>query len=240
MEKNEKSSKEETLHGKCFPGESPEYRRARNELLRAESELRRRSEEVAALRRKLPPGGLVPENYVFEEATEDGGTREVKISDLFSPGKDTLLIYSFMYGPNESKPCGACASILDSLDGTVPHTEQRVNLVAVAKSPLPRILDFSRKRGWRHLRILSSANNHYNRDYLAENPDGSQMPILNVFRKDTEGIRHFWGSELLYYPDEEGRERHVDFIWPIWNLLDVTPEGRGTAWDFPKLSYGPE
>lgn len=215
-----------------FPGESPEYRAARGRLLEAEAELRRQTEAVAAMRRKLPPGGPVSEDYEFEGA--DG---PVRLSELFASDQDTLVVYSFMYGPQMERACPSCTSILDSLDGAAPHLEQRVSLAVVARSGLPRILDHARERGWRNLRLLSSAGNDYNPDYLAETTEGAQMPMLNVFRRDNGEVRHFWGTELLQAPWEPGQEpRHVDFIWPIWNVLDATPGGRGTDWG-PSLSY---
>jgi predicted dithiol-disulfide oxidoreductase (DUF899 family) len=227
----------EALHDIGFPGESPEYRRARNRLLEAEAELRRATEAVAASRRRLPPGGPVPEDYVFEGAAEDGGTREARLSGLFAPGKDTLALYSFMYGPEDEEGCPLCTSILDSLDGNAPHLTQRLSLAVVAKSPLPRILAHAEARGWRHLRLLSSAGNAYNRDYLGETADGFQLPMLNVFTTDGGEVRHFWGSELLFAAAESGHHpRHIDAIWPIWSLFDFTPEGRGTDW-LPELSY---
>jgi predicted dithiol-disulfide oxidoreductase (DUF899 family) len=216
-----------------FPGESDEYRATRDRLLDAEIELRRSIERVAAARRALPPGGAVPEDYLFEEA---GG--EVRLSELFGPGKDTLAVYSFMYGPEDDRPCPACTSILDSLDGSAVHITQRINLAVVAKSSLGRIRAFADERGWHRLRLLSSAGNTYNRDYFGETPDGAQMPMLNVFVRDGDTVRHFWGSEILYAPPDPGQnERHVDFIWPLWGLLDTTPEGRGKDWQ-PSLSYG--
>jgi predicted dithiol-disulfide oxidoreductase (DUF899 family) len=238
-----------------FPGESSEYREARDGLLEAEIELRRAVEAVAAQRRGLPPGGEVPEDYVFEEGGEEGATREVKLSELFAPGKDTLVIYSFMFprnpqdtrpgpatGPTaalplEETPCPSCTSIIDSLDGAAPHLADRVNLAVVAKSELPRILAFADERGWRRIRLLSSARNDYNRDYLAETEDGEQMPILNVFVRDGDKIRHFWGTEMLFADGDAGQEpRHVDLIWPLWHVLDATPEGREPDWE-PALSY---
>lgn len=217
----------------AFPGESDAYRAARDRLLEAEIELRRSIERVAAMRRGLPPGGAVPEDYVFEDA---GG--EVRLSDLFEPGKDTLAIYSFMYGPEVERPCPACTSIVDALEGSAVHVTQRINLAVVAKSPLDRILAFAEERGWRRLRLLSSAGNSYNRDYFGETPEGAQMPMLNVFVKRDGIVRHFWGSELMNAPADPGQnERHVDSIWPLWNLLDLTPEGRGEDWQ-PSLSYG--
>ncbi len=234
-----------------FPGESGEYRLARNRLLEAEIELRRMTERVAAQRRALPPGGAVPEDYVFEEAV--GGGR-VRFSELCAQGKDTLVIYSFMFprsaadtrpGPAEGEmarlplaetPCPSCTSILDSLDGAAPHLAQRLSLVVVAKSDPARIGSFAHDRGWRHLRLLSSRHNTYNRDYRAETPEGAQLPFLNVFTRDSGGFRHRWGTELLFAPGTEGEEtRHVDSIWPVWNVLDMTPAGRGP--DFLALRY---
>lgn len=235
---SQKSHAPKALHSERFPGETTGYRNARNRLLSAEMELRKQIERVAALRRRLPSGGIVPEDYIFEEAaTEAGGARRVRLSELFSPGKDSLIVYSFMYGPAMEQPCPMCTSFLDSLNGNAQHVAQRVNLAVVARSPLPRILNFAVGRGWNRLRLLSSAGNNYNRDYHGEGPDGSQWPILNVFVKDRGKIRHFYATELLFGRAERGQnQRHVDLLWPLWNLLDVTPEGRGKDW-YPQLSY---
>ena len=230
------------LHAVRFPGESKDYRAARDKLLKAEIELRRNMEQVAALRRKLPPGGPVPEDYEFEEGGPDlddtTSVRRVKLSELFRPGKGSLVVYSFMYGPRMEKACPMCTSILDSLDGTAPHAAQRIDLVVVAGSPIQRIRAFARERGWRNLRLLSSAGNNYNRDYHGETAAGSPIPALNVFTRRGGKTRHFFNAELLYAPEEPGQNgRHVDTIWPLWNLFDFTPEGRGGNW-YPKLSYG--
>lgn len=215
-----------------FPNESKSYRAARSKLLAAEKALRKKVEAVAALRRKLPQGGAVAEDYLFEE---EG--RKTRLSELFVNG-DTLLVYSYMYGPKAAKPCPMCTSMLDSLDGNAKHIAQRTNLVVIARSPIGRILEFARGRGWSNLRFLSSAGNSYNRDYHGEGPDGSQWPMMNVFVRRKGVIRHFWGSELLGAKSEPGQNgRHVDMFWPLWNVLDLTPEGRGGDW-YPKLDYG--
>lgn len=215
-----------------FPNESSAYRSARNKLLNAEKVLRRKVEAVAALRRKLPQGGAVPEDYAF-----DGQEGPVRFSELFVNG-DTLIAYSFMYGTNAVHPCPMCSSMLDALDGNARHIAQRTNLVVIAKSPYARVAEFARARGWRKLRLLSSAGNSYNRDYHGEGPDGSQWPMLNVFVRRKGVIRHFWGSELLAAKSEPGQNgRHVDMLWPLWNALDLTPEGRGKDW-YPKLDDG--
>lgn len=134
-------------------------------------------------------------------------------------------------------PCPSCTAFLDQLDGAAEHASQHVNLAVVGKAPIERILTFASERGWRHLRLLSSAGTTYNRDYLAETAEGDQQPMLNVFHRDGETIRHFWGSELFYAPADPGQEpRHVGTIEPLWNLYDLTPEGRGTDWD-EQLSY---
>jgi predicted dithiol-disulfide oxidoreductase (DUF899 family) len=215
-----------------FPGESAKYRAARDKLLQREIALRRAIESVAAERRKLPLGGALPEDYVF-----DGTDGPVKFSDLFAPGKETLIAYSFMFGPEMTAACSSCTSMLDSLDGAAPHVSQRVNLAVIARSPIDRITAFARERGWRHLRLLSSASNTYNHDYHGENDKGAQMPMMNVFVRRDGKIHHTWGSELLYIPSDPGQNaRHVDIIWPLWNLFDVTPDGRGATW-YPKLRY---
>jgi len=219
-----------------FPNESHEYRKARNELLEAEAALRRQIEEVAALRRKLPLGGPVKEDYVFEEIREGGRVTKVKLSELFAPGQDSLFLYGFMFGPDMKEPCPLCTSMLDGLNGSALHVTQRVNLAVAARSPIQRIKEFAATRGWTNLRLLSSANNRYHRDYLAEDADGNQWPMANVFVKRGRAIHHFWGSELLFNKYEGGDMRHLDLLWPLWNVFDLTPEGRGENW-YPSLSY---
>jgi predicted dithiol-disulfide oxidoreductase (DUF899 family) len=237
------------IMGIALPGESPEYRAARDRLLEQEIGLRRAMEAVAAARRGLPPGGQVKMDYVFRGARADGLHTDVHLSELFEPGKDSLGIYSFMFprdpgdqtpGPRDGEtarlplaegPCPSCAALLDQLDGAAEHASQHINLVAVAKAPLPRVLAFARERGWRRLRLLSSASNTFNADYLAETPDGIQRPMMTVFHRDRDAIRHFWSSELLYAPSDPGQEpRHVGTLEPLWNLFDLTTEGRPACW----------
>ena len=238
-----------------FPGETKEYRAARRRLLEQEVSLRRAMEAVAEARRALPPGGPVPEDYVFQEARKDGSIGDVRLSELFAPGKPSLAIYHFMFprhpsddraGPAHGStaslplaegPCPSCTALLDQLDGAVPHVAQRMNFAIVAKAPAERLHAFAQERGWRHLRLLSSAGSSFNRDYLAEAADGSQQPMMNVFHRRDGTIRHFWGAELLYAPAEPGQDmRHVGTLEPLWNMFDLIPEGRGTGWD-EQLDY---
>jgi len=185
-----------------FPNETTAYRAARNALLAEEIELRRQVERVAAHRRALPTGGEVREDYVFE-----GESGRTKLSQLFAPDKETLAIYSFMFGPERERPCPGCTHFLDALEGSTRHILQRINFVVVAKSPVSRLQAFACERGWRHLRLLSTAGNNYDRDYFGDSTALSaamrdqqefkpgeewDMPILNVFRRDGGTIRHFW------------------------------------------------
>ena len=235
------NSHTQTLHDKRFPGENEEYRAARNALLQAEIDLRRQIEHVAALRRQLPEGGQVPEDYVFEEGapdlTDTETVKQTRFSELFATGKNSLFVYSFMYAPDAEHPCPMCTAILDGLNGNAPHVQDRLNFVVVAKAPVEKVRDWALQRGWHNLRLLSSGNNSYNADYFAEHPEWGQIPSVNVFRKTPYGIRHFYNTELFYVPSETGQDpRHADLFWPLWNTFDVTPEGRGKDW-YPKFSY---
>jgi predicted dithiol-disulfide oxidoreductase (DUF899 family) len=233
-----------------FPGESTAYREARDALLEREIELRREMEAVAQARRELPPGGLVPEDYLF--AGVDG---DVRMSELFAPGRDSLVIYSFMFprdpsddtpGPDtgraaelplHERPCPSCTALLDQLDPALFHAGEHLNFAAVAKAPIEFVADHGDQRGWRSIRLLSSAANTYNRDYHGETAEGFQRPMLNVFTRDGEGIRHFWASELLLAPaDGDEDPRHVGTLEPLWNLLDLTREGRPADW-YERFSY---
>lgn len=239
-----------------FPNETEEYRRVRNDLLAKEIELRRAMEAVAALRRALPPGGLVPEDYVFDAPRPDGGAAKVKLSDLFAQGKDSLITYSFMfpryptdYRPKPAKgatarlkredgPCPSCTAFLDSLDGAAEHIEAAgFNFFVIADAPLERLMAFAGDRGWRHLRLISSAGNTFKRDYHATTPEGHQMPMMTVFHCTRDGVRHFWSSEMFWLESDPGQDpRHAGTIEPLWNMMDLTREGRPSNWD-EQLQY---
>jgi predicted dithiol-disulfide oxidoreductase (DUF899 family) len=214
-----------------FPNESAHYRAARDTLLDAEVALRRQIESVAAMRRNLPLGGAIPSDYEFVDASN----RRMRMSQLFERDAP-LVVYSFMYGPQMKAACPSCTSILDALDGEAPHVVQRVNLAVVAKSPIERILAHARDRGWRNLRLLSSAGNSYNRDYRGEDETGAQQPALNVFVRRDGAVHHTYCTELMGAKPEAGQDpRHVDAIWPLWSVFDYTPQGRGDF--YPALSY---
>jgi predicted dithiol-disulfide oxidoreductase (DUF899 family) len=238
-----------------FPGESEEYRAARDRLLEQEVELRRAMEAVAVARRELPPGGPLPEDYVFQGEGAGGAPTDVRLSELFAPGKDSLALYHFMFprssedprpGPETGRtaelplaqgPCPSCTALLDQLDAVMFHSEPLLNFYAVAGAPLEHVLTFAHERGWRRMRVLSASGNTFKRDYHGESEDGAQIPMLNVFHRDGETIRHFWASELMYAPSDPGQDpRHAGTIEPLWNLFDLTPEGRPDDWH-EQLSY---
>jgi predicted dithiol-disulfide oxidoreductase (DUF899 family) len=233
--------------GVAFPNESREYRAARDRLLRREASLRRDMEAVAAEVRALPPGGAVPEDYEFDHIDAQGVPAKVRLSELFRPGTDTLILYHYMFprhrsdrrpGPGggpmarlpvEEGPCPSCTALLDNWEGAVPHVEGLgANIAAVAKASIERVAAFATHRGWRNLKLLSAAGNNFKRDYHGEDEEGQQMPILTVFHRGDDGaVRLSWASELLYEPAEPGQDpRHVGTVEPMWTLLDLTPRGR--------------
>jgi predicted dithiol-disulfide oxidoreductase (DUF899 family) len=214
-----------------FPGESAEYRRARNDLLAEEIELRRHIERVAAQRRALPPGGIVPEDYRFE-----GESGPVTLSDMFGR-HDTLVTYNWMFGPGRERPCPMCTSLLSAYDGEMPDMLQRVAFAVIGRSPIEKLAAFAKERGWRHLQLYSSAGNTFNRDYAGEDPDGDDVPAFNVFTRSGGTVRHFWAEEMGPWTADPGQDpRGAPDVMPLWTVLDMTPGGRGSDW-YPKLEY---
>lgn len=228
--------------GLRFPGETDRYRQARDDLLKAEIDLRAREEAVSALRRKLPLGGAVPTDYPFDTWDDEAhAVRELRLSDLFRDGKNTLFLYSFMFIPGEKKQplevgCPSCTAIIDAIDGQAKHLNQQINFAVEAEAPIERFQAHARTRGWRHARLLSSAKTKYRHDYHAEDAEGNQLPMATIFVRRNGKTHHFWSSEIFFAAPEPGQDpRHVDFMWPLWAMLDRTPDGRGD-WH-PSLSY---
>lgn len=212
-----------------FPNESPEYRQARNALLAQEIELRRHIERVAALRRALPPGGEIPEDYTFE-----GHDGTVRLPQLFGD-KDTLVIYSMMLGPQRESACPMCTAMLTSWEGAARNLRERVALAVTARSPIERLLDFKQERGWKNLQIYSDIKGDYTRAYVTA--DDADIPGLSVFTRNNGTIRHFWSGEMSGEMADPGQDsRGAPDLDPLWTVLDLTPSGRGATW-YPKLEY---
>lgn len=217
------------MNGVRFPNESDEYRQARNALLAEEIELRRHIERVAEQRRRLPPGGEVTKDYRFE--SEDG---PVSFADFFGD-KQTLVIYSYMYGPERKRPCPMCTSLMSAWDGEAPDVEQRVAFAMVARSPIERLVAFKNERGWKNLKLYSDTSGDYTRDYVSA--EDADVPAFKVFTRKDGTIRHFWSNEMGFETADPGQDpRDAPELMPLWTILDATPEGRGTDW-YPKLEY---
>jgi predicted dithiol-disulfide oxidoreductase (DUF899 family) len=216
-----------------FPNESADYRRARNALLAEEIELRRHIERVAEQRRALPPGGEVIGDYRFQ-----GEHGPIDFAGLFGD-RQSLVVYSYMFGPQRVRPCPMCTSLLSAWDGEARDIGQRVALAVVARSPIERLVAFKNERGWRDLSLYSDLNGNYSRDYFAVDQDGGDgdQAAFNVFTRRDGTIRHFWSGEMGFATADPGQDpRGAPDLMPLWTVLDCTPEGRGTDW-YPKLGY---
>ena len=202
-----------------YPNESAEYRAARDALLKDEQELIEKTKALAAKRRTLPPGGKLKEDYVFQWASDGKIGKPVKFSELFGD-KDTLIIYSWMFGPGWDKPCMSCTSLMDGFDRAWYAVSQDASFVAIAKARPEQIDAWAKERGWTQIPLLSGHGTTFQSDYKCQEPnnDDMQWPVMLVFRKKEGGIFHFWSTET--------NSNHVDTVWPYWNLLDFTPEGR--------------
>lgn len=217
-------------NGVRIPNESVDYRHARNALLAEEIELRRHIERVAEQRRALPPGGIVPKDYVLV-----GERGPVSFSSLFGD-KQTLAVYSYMYGPQRAQPCPMCTSLMAAWDGEALDVEQRIALVMVARSPIERLLAVKKERGWQHLKLYSDLDGAFTRDYVSA--DDKDVPGFNVFTRRDGSIRHFWSGEMGSITADPGQDpRGAPDLMPLWTILDSTPEGRGSDW-YPSLNYG--
>jgi predicted dithiol-disulfide oxidoreductase (DUF899 family) len=214
-----------------YPNDSAEYRDARTALLAEEIALRRHIERVAEQRRALPPGGEIARDYDLID--KDG--RTVRFSSLFG-AHDTLITYFWMFGPERELPCPMCTAFLGSLDTPARDIVQRVALAVLGRSPIERQLAFASERGWRNLEFYQIAGDDFARDYRGIASDGSEWAAFDVWVRDGGKIRHFWGSELDDAADSGEDPRGAPDPTPLWNLLDLTPAGRGTDW-YPKLEY---
>lgn len=201
-----------------YPNESTEYRAARDALLREEQELIDKMKAVAERRRQLPDGGQLKEDYTFEWATAGKLSQTVKFSELFAD-RTTLLLYSFMFGPSWDKPCPSCTSLMDGFDRAWYSVAQDAAFAAIAKAPADRIDAWAKQRGWSQIALVSGYRSSYQADYRCQGEsDDMQWPVMHVFKKRDGAIFHFWGTELS--------SNHLDTVWPYWNLMDFTPEGR--------------
>ncbi len=202
-----------------YPNESAEYRAARDALLKEEEALIARVKAVAAQRRQLPAGGRIREDYVFVGANQDNLGQDIHLSELFGD-KDTLLLYSYMFGPEWDKPCLSCTSLVDGFDRSALSVTHDVAFAVVTLASARQLHDWAQSRGWNHIRLISAQKNRYLRDYHSQSADDdkSLWPAMHVFTRHEGEIRHFWGTEMM--------GNSLDMVWVYWNLMDMTPAGR--------------
>jgi len=203
-----------------FPNESDAYRQSRDALLVTELALRDQLEDLAAKRRSLPPGGEIPRDFLF---TALDGT-PAPLSSLFGQ-HTTLALYSYMFAPEDDRPCPACTSLVDGWNGQLPQIRQRIAFAAVSSAKIEKLADLKKRRGWNNLPLYSAAGTDYQKLYHGVDETGTERTFLNIFTRDSDTIRHFWGSETER-AEIEGHPRHIDTIWPLWGMLDFTPNGR--------------
>jgi len=222
-----------------LPNESPEYLAKREELRQGEIELMKQRERVAELRRALPPGAVL-EDYEFLEGPaslddDDESVRKTRLSQLFTAPNRSLVIYHFMFGKKQTTACPMCTAWIDTFNGIAHHVAQNVDLAIVAAADPATLRAYARNRGWNKLRLLSAGESSFKYDLGSEDRDGSQDSTISVFTRDADGaVRHFYSGHPWLGP--EIKERGIDELNPIWNLLDLTPEGRGTF--YASLDYG--
>jgi predicted dithiol-disulfide oxidoreductase (DUF899 family) len=224
----------ETIDGRLqltrLADEPPDYTARREELRQAEIELTRQRERVAEMRRRLPPGAVV-QDYVFEEgppalASGDAPIRTVRLSELFTGPDRSLVIYHFMYGKRQTSPCPMCTMWIDGFNGVARHLAANVDFAIAAAADPPTLRWHARDRGWHDLRLLSCGGSTFKYDLRSEDAEGRQDSTISVFTRDRGGtIRHAYSSHP--WMGEDARERGIDLLTPVYNLLDLTPQGRG-------------
>ena len=210
-----------------YPNETAAYRAARDALLKEEQALRAQVDAVARQRRQLPDGGALKEAYEFERPGEDGQGVRVAFKELFE-GKHTLILHTMMFGAEWDAPCPSCTSIVDAMNTAGRTIRETAAIAVVAQATPAQMQTWGGRRAWSNLALYSGTNSPYLLDYagfMADDP--GQVSVMNVFRRRGDAIVHFWGSELVSHPMDNGHPRHVDMIWPLWNLMDLTPDGRG-------------
>src|SRR5947208_11410384 len=229
---------EGTFRQTNLTNESAEYLAKREELRLAEIELMRQRERVAELRRHLPPGPAL-EDYKFVEGpvdldSGDTPTRTVRLSEMFTGAGRPLVIYHLMYGKCQTKPCPMCTAWIDGFNGVAHHIAQNVDLAIVAAADLASLRSYARTRGWNRLRLLSAGSNTFKYDLGSEDKEGNQDSAISVFTRDSDGtLRHFYTGHPWLAHDI--KQRGIDELNPIWNVMDLTRQGRGDF--FAKLEY---
>lgn len=215
-------------------GTRDEWLRERLELLKAEKELTRLSDDLARRRRELPwvPVG---KDYVFD--TEEG---EATLADLFN-GRSQLLVYHFMFDPDWDEGCPSCSGVADGFDETHLHLQNHdVAFTAISRAPLERLLAYRQRMGW-SFPWASSGRSDFNYDFHVT-IDASVAPVEYNYRNQAEleqadvnwhdwsgeqpGMSAFAAADGVVYHTYSAYSRGFDALWTMWQWLDRAPFGR--------------
>jgi predicted dithiol-disulfide oxidoreductase (DUF899 family) len=233
-------------------GTQEEWLAARLELLDAEKELTRRSDELARQRQQLP-WVRIDKDYRFE--TEDGSA---SLADLFR-GRSQLLIYHFMFGPEYTAGCPACSAIADGFNGSHVHLENHdVTMMAVSRAPLDKLQAYKRRMGW-SFPWASSFGSDFNFDFNVSVTEeqqregvveynfrprdvrpvleaGDEGPVAQVaamtgtdtatYTRESPGMSAFALEDDVVYQTYSAYARGVDALWGMYQWLDRAPKGR--------------
>jgi predicted dithiol-disulfide oxidoreductase (DUF899 family) len=202
-----------------FPGESAEYRNAREGSVAEEIELRRHMTRLTQQRRALPPGPVIEKNYRFKDANGS----EMRLLDFFGKHGE-LVTYFWMFGPQRERPCPMCTNWLGAVNGNAADIKQRVALKIFGRSPVSRQIAFAQERGWRDLDFVQTIGDDYARDIETLKSDGSEWAAITVFKREGDQVRLFWAAEMtseMADPDED--PRLAPDIATLWSILDLTP-----------------
>src|SRR2546421_5856374 len=233
--------------------ESAEYLSKREEVRLAEIELMRVRERVADLRRALPKGAEI-QDYEFLDSSlyalsdgrataegpvplseDDESVSKVRLSELFTAPDRSLVIYHFMFGKKQTTACPMCTAWIDGYNGVAHHLAQNVDFAIVAAADPAMLREHARGRGWNRLRLVSAGDSTFKYDLGSEDKEGNQDSTISVFIKESDGtLRHFYSGHP--WLAQNIKERGIDELSPIWNVLDLTPQGRGKF--YTSLDYG--
>ncbi len=205
---------------------SSEWQRARDELLVKEKEATRASDALAAERRRLPMV-QIEEDYVLE-----GPGGEASLLDLFE-GRRQLLLYHFMFGPNQDAGCDGCSMFVDQIGHPAHLHARHTSFALVSRAPVDRIEPYKERMGWT-LPWYSSFDSDFNVDFglspetprTGEYQDGETFG-LSVFLRDGDNVYR------TYFTDKRG----VEALGSVWTFLDLTPLGRQETWEDSPEGY---
>ena len=203
-----------------------EWQAARDALLAKEKDATRARDALAAERRRLPRV-LIQKNYAFA-----GPGGKVTLPDLFE-GRRQLLLYHFMFGPNQEVGCDGCSMFVDQI-GHLAHLHARdTSFVLVSRAPIEKVAAYKDRMGWA-IPWVSSFGSDFNVDF-GVGPETPQAGVyqdgesfgLSVFLRDGDGVFR------TYFTTHRG----VEALGSVWSFLDLTPLGRQEEWEDSPEGY---